>query len=115
VDTVDHDILIGLKAEVVGLHMIIEAHNIASVERDTRIETVVNETNGTVKIHSAKLLVHEQVPHSGVDSVESHEIIAEHYEMWNAWKIGRWVGSAAALAFLGQTAALLVIVLRGGV
>jgi len=109
----DHDLLIGLRAEGVGLHSSIETHNIASVERDTRIEIAVKEINGTVGRHEQSLILHAQVPHSGVDHAASAVLIGRIDEMWTAWSIGKWVGTAAVLAMLGQSVALMVLIVKG--
>ncbi len=111
---VDHDLLIALRAEVVGLRLTVEAHNIASVERDTRIETVAKEINGKVRLHDQELAAHNTVPHSGIDHAASARLIEQINEMWTAWSVGKWVGAAGILALLGQTAALLMIGLKGG-
>ena len=111
--TEDHDVLIGLRSEIIGLRQVVETHNIASVERDTRIEEGLKMVNGTVRRHNDELLLHANVPHSGVDKTTSTELSNQVSEMWMAWGIGKWVGSGAVLALLGQTAALLTVIIRG--
>jgi hypothetical protein len=111
-DALDHDLLIGLRAELISVRQIIETHNIASVERDTRIETKVQQINGSVSRHDAALLTHAQVPHSGVAHADSALLVARLNEMWTAWSVGKWVGMAGVLALIGQTMATIMLVLR---
>ena len=53
----DHDSLIRLEGQILALTQTVEAHNIASVERDTRIEAGVKTINGKVAEHEGKLNV----------------------------------------------------------
>lgn len=53
----DHDSLIRLESKVEALISTVEAHNIASVERDTRIEEQVKKINGGFRQHDEKLSV----------------------------------------------------------
>lgn len=111
---VDHDLLISLKAEMISLRVMVEAHNIASVERDTRLETKVDGINGTVALHDNVLIKHSQVNHSGINHEASLKLIEQINEMWTVWSIGKYVGAAGVLALVGQTLALLILALRGG-
>lgn len=113
-EAADHDLLIGLRSEIVALRMVVEAHNISSVQRDTRIETKVDRINGTVALHDAALIKHAQVEHSNVSPAASEKMIGRLDEMWTAWSIGKWVGAAGLVALLAQTAALLLLIVKGG-
>lgn len=74
----------------------------------------VDTINGTVQRHDQELAAHGAVPHSAVDHEASRMYIDHINEMWTAWSIGKWVGAAGVLALIGQTTALLLLVLRGG-
>lgn len=77
-----------------------------------KIEAKVEMQNGAVARLVEARIIHEQVPHSAVSSTESSMQIARVEEMWTAWSIGKWVGAAATLALIGQTAALMMLALR---
>lgn len=77
------------------------------------VEGKIEVQNGTVKRHEEALIRHSDVPHGHVSAEEQRRLIGQIEEMWTAWSIGKWVGSGAVLALMGQTTALLIFVLKG--
>lgn len=55
VEQLDHDAIIELKGQVAALNVSIEAHNVASVERDTRIEVAVVKIEEKVGIQNGRV------------------------------------------------------------
>lgn len=111
----DHDALIELGSTVRNLSLTIEAHNIASVERDTRIETKLERVAADVERHSLDLFSLNSRPIMPVETEEARALVIEHREMWSAYRLGRWVVTGAIAALLAQSAALLVLVISGAV
>lgn len=108
----DHDSIIQLTSAVQQLTATLAANNIASVERDTRIETAVKGINGTVRRHDREILEHQAVPHGGVSHVELSTAMSQVAEMWVVWRFGRWLMAGVTLALLAQTFALITIILE---
>ena len=112
-DQADHDAVIRLQSGLEQLTATIAANNIASVERDTRIETAVKAINGTVRKHDHDIYEHLSRPHPDVTEEESHELIKQHREMWSAYGIGKWVGVTVGTAAIVQSVGIVILLVRG--
>ena len=108
----DHDILIELRAQVGELSRTVHNQGENSTARDTRIETKVDRINGQVREHQAQIASHALIPHDGVTKEESRGHIDKLNELWTAWGIGKWVGATLVLTLLGQTVALIALVIE---
>jgi uncharacterized membrane protein YqiK len=119
----DHDTLILLAGTVRQLTTVIEAHNIASVERDTRIEQKVDRINGQVGKHELAIHDIERRPELPewltarvvTEGVAQHQNIVRDWpefterveKMWEVFRFGRFF--LAALIFV-QPLEIAVIV-----
>jgi uncharacterized protein involved in copper resistance len=106
-DERDHDALIELKSAVAHMTTTMAANNIASVERDTRIESAVKAINGTVRGHEAELRMIQR------QNKEDDERREQHDEIWTAYKIGRWIGITVATAAVVQSVGIVILLLQG--
>lgn len=104
--TPDHDAIIRLESKIEHLSIAIEAHNIASVERDTRIEEQVRRINGTVAKHTQEL--HDLTRRPELPNwltadvvtrgVGEHQAVVREWpdmkmqveHMWDTYRFGRW-------------------------
>jgi uncharacterized protein YPO0396 len=101
----DHDALIRLEAKFEAFIVTSSANNIASVERDTRIETAVKAINGTVRKHDAWISTADS------DAIGISAQREQHEEMWSAYKIGRWVGITVGTAAIVQSAGIVTLLI----
>lgn len=108
----DHDRLTRMQAQLDNLQTTIAANNNASVERDTRIETKVDRINGNVRAHEKSIDELERNPVMPISEQEAQEMIEHNREVWTVYRIGRWIALAGILALMGQTAALIGLVIH---
>ena len=102
----DHDALIRLEAKVDALVATTASQNTGSVERDTRIEAKVDRINGTVRRHDETL--------NSLQTIEAGDVSRrkEHDELWTAYKLGKWIMGGITVALVGQSVALVALVLN---
>lgn len=108
----DHDAIIRLEAAVEGLRQTVDVTSAAQAERHGRLEGKIDKINGTVAAHDDDLRMLKARPFMPISSEEAEEQVVQHRELWTVYKIGKWVFGAIAVALLGQTVALVLLVVN---
>lgn len=114
----DHDVLIALSGQVENLTATMASNAKADAATLSRIDTKIDALTAKASAHDIDIMRLRDRPASVLQPDEARRVLAEHQEMWGAYRIGRWIAGVATSALIVQAVGIAVAVIvwisRGG-